>query len=35
VIFSPHNAWGSKSAQEKLWQILSIQVTDFIEKHSM
>ncbi|WP_350562347.1 D-2-hydroxyacid dehydrogenase [Psychrobacter sp. CAL346-MNA-CIBAN-0220] len=30
VIFSPHNAWGSKSAQEKLWQILSKQVADFI-----
>lgn len=30
VIFSPHNAWGSKSAQETLWQILSKQVTDFI-----
>ncbi|MGO2278170.1 MULTISPECIES: D-2-hydroxyacid dehydrogenase [unclassified Psychrobacter] len=33
VIFSPHNAWGSKSAQEKLWQILSTQVTDFIDNH--
>ncbi len=33
VIFSPHNAWGSKSAQETLWQILSKQVTDFIDKH--
>lgn len=32
VIFSPHNAWGSKSAQETLWQILSKQVTDFISK---
>lgn len=32
VIFSPHNAWGSKSAQETLWQILSKQVTDFIDK---
>ncbi|BBI69559.1 hypothetical protein PKHYL_37500 [Psychrobacter sp. KH172YL61] len=30
VIFSPHNAWGSKSAQETLWQILSKQVADFI-----
>ena len=30
VIFSPHNAWGSKSAQETLWQILSKQVTDFV-----
>ncbi|MGO2340151.1 MAG: D-2-hydroxyacid dehydrogenase [Psychrobacter sp.] len=35
VIFSPHNAWGSKSAQEELWQILSTQVTDFIEKRSI
>lgn len=33
VIFSPHNAWGSKSAQETLWQILSKQVTDFIDNH--
>ena len=32
VIFSPHNAWGSESAQIKLWQILSEQVTDFINK---
>ncbi len=32
VIFSPHNAWGSKSAQVTLWQILSKQVTDFIEQ---
>lgn len=34
VIFSPHNAWGSKSAQETLWQILSTQVSEFIHKHS-
>ncbi|MBH0096951.1 D-2-hydroxyacid dehydrogenase [Psychrobacter sp. NZS113] len=33
VIFSPHNAWGSKSAQETLWQMLSKQVADFIETH--
>lgn len=32
VIFSPHNAWGSRSAQETLWQILSKQVTEFINK---
>ncbi|TXD96141.1 D-2-hydroxyacid dehydrogenase [Psychrobacter frigidicola] len=32
VIFSPHNAWGSRSAQETLWQILSKQVADFIHK---
>ena len=32
VIFSPHNAWGSKSAQETLWQMLSKQVTDFINQ---
>ena len=32
VIFSPHNAWGSKSAQETLWQMLSKQVSDFINK---
>ncbi|KAA0913177.1 D-2-hydroxyacid dehydrogenase [Psychrobacter sp. ANT_WB68] len=33
VIFSPHNAWGSKSAQETLWQILSKQVAEFIDKN--
>ncbi|MBP3946631.1 D-2-hydroxyacid dehydrogenase [Psychrobacter sp. K31L] len=33
VIFSPHNAWGSKSAQETLWQMLSNQVADFIHDH--
>lgn len=33
VIFSPHNAWGSKSAQETLWQMLSNQVADFIDDH--
>lgn len=32
VIFSPHNAWGSKTAQETLWQMLSKQVTEFIDK---
>lgn len=32
VIFSPHNAWGSQAAQEKLWDILSEQVSDFIVK---
>lgn len=32
VIFSPHNAWGSKSAQQTLWQILSKQVTEFIDR---
>lgn len=31
VIFSPHNAWGSKSAQLTLWQILSQQVSEFID----
>ena len=31
VIFSPHNAWGSKSAQETLWVMLSKQVADFID----
>ncbi len=30
VVFSPHNAWGSESAQITLWDILSKQVTDFI-----
>ena len=33
VIFIPHNAWGSKSAQETLWQILSKQVSEFIDKY--
>jgi len=33
VVFSPHNAWGSKSAQETLWQMLSNQVADFIDGH--
>ena len=30
VLFTPHNAWGSLAAQEKLWGILANQVTDFI-----
>ena len=30
VVFSPHNAWGSVAAQEKLWKILSKQVSEFI-----
>lgn len=30
VVFSPHNAWGSIAAQEKLWAILSKQVQDFV-----
>ena len=32
VIFSPHNAWGSKSAQETLWKMLSKKVSDFINQ---
>lgn len=32
VIFTPHNAWGSLSAQHKLWSILSQQVNDFIHQ---
>jgi glycerate dehydrogenase len=32
IIFSPHNAWGSESAQLTLWQILSKQVSAFIDK---
>lgn len=31
VIFSPHNAWGSESAQITLWNILCQQVAEFIE----
>ena len=33
VIFSPHNAWGSLAAQQTLWDILSKQVSEFIEKN--
>ena len=33
VVFSPHNAWGSQAAQEKLWEILSEQVSEFIAKY--
>lgn len=32
VIFSPHNAWGSDAAQSTLWQMLSKQVSDFIQQ---
>lgn len=31
VLFTPHNAWASVQAQEKLWAILSVQVSDFIQ----
>lgn len=34
VMFSPHNAWGSKAAQEKLWDILSEQVSEFVSKNA-
>ncbi len=34
VIFSPHNAWGSESAQITLWQILSEQVVSFIDNYA-
>ncbi|MPX28787.1 D-2-hydroxyacid dehydrogenase [Moraxella catarrhalis] len=34
VLFTPHNAWGSLAAQEKLWEILANQITDFINNHS-
>lgn len=30
VFLTPHNAWGSLQAQERLWQILSEQVSAFI-----
>ena len=33
VIFSPHNAWGSLAAQKTLWDILSEQVSDFIQQN--
>ena len=32
VIFSPHNAWGSEAAQSTLWDMLSEQVSDFIQQ---
>ncbi|WP_434352911.1 D-2-hydroxyacid dehydrogenase [Psychrobacter sp. HD31] len=31
VFFTPHNAWGSLSAQSKLWDILCKQVIEFIK----
>ena len=34
VIYSPHNAWGSESAQVTLWNILSKQVVEFIESNA-
>lgn len=34
VVFSPHNAWGSKSAQQMLWHILSKQVAQFITDYA-
>ncbi|WP_230658287.1 D-2-hydroxyacid dehydrogenase [Psychrobacter sp. I-STPA10] len=33
VVFSPHNAWGSLAAQQTLWDILSKQVSEFIENN--
>jgi len=33
LIFSPHNAWASKAAQQKLWDILTKQVSEFITTH--
>lgn len=32
VILTPHNAWGSHHAQKKLWQILSKQISEFINQ---
>lgn len=34
VLYTPHNAWGSLNAQQKLWQILSKQISEFITKHN-
>ncbi len=34
VLFTPHNAWGSVSAQKRLWEILSAQVAEFIQTYS-
>ncbi|MFC0821165.1 D-2-hydroxyacid dehydrogenase [Moraxella marmotae] len=34
VLFTPHNAWGSLLAQQRLWQILSKQVSQFIQTYS-
>lgn len=34
VFFTPHNAWGSLHAQNKLWQILSDQIDNFIQNYT-
>lgn len=34
TFFTPHNAWASINAQNKLWQILKDNVATFIKKHS-
>lgn len=33
VLFTPHNAWGSVGAQQRLWDILSEQVSEFIKEN--
>lgn len=33
VFLTPHNAWGSLKAQERLWQILRQQVSTFVEQY--
>ncbi len=33
VLFTPHNAWGSVSAQKRLWEILSAQVAEFVQNY--
>lgn len=34
VFFTPHNAWGSLSAQAKLWDILCEQINEFVENQN-
>ncbi len=34
VHFTPHNAWGSLAAQERLWEILCEQVVAFMAQHT-
>lgn len=34
VFFTPHNAWGSLSAQNRLWEILCKQVAEFVQSNS-
>lgn len=31
VFFTPHNAWGSQNAQARLWEIVCMQIDEFVE----